>query len=568
MKPPVTELNEKEAELMNRDMIRTSITSAALCAVGMTPSVATAAQPNVVVILSDDAGYSDLGVFGGEVESPNLDCLARGGTVFSRCYNTARCSPTRAALLTGHYPQKVGMGDLGAMKFDIGHSQYRGMLDPDFPVVAELLRPAGYRTLMVGKWDVGGDAYMNKALWERWYPDIPYTEEGRLRFFNALPLQRGFDRFFGMPKGQANFFYNPPPNNRQFYEGNQEAEITQLNWYSTDGMTDRAIDYVNEAVGDAKPFFLYLAYQAPHLPLQAPAALVTKYEKLYQSAELAEFQRRRVAALQKLDMLPKNLDWESGSPLSAFYLQSGKQFATEEKKTDWIRRMATYAAMQEIMDRNIGRLVEVLRERGVLDNTVIFYLSDNGTAGDLGRLGNTPFTGSKALLWEGGMRTPMIVWQGGHSGCGRIVSTAVSVMDITPTLLELAGVSLPGDGPAMDGRSIVSALRGEPLPEPEMLNWDLYGQKAVLQDGRWKLLVNPGWYDVTKRYPEPVYELYDLAADPAEVNNLAAQFPEKVQALLTAHERWEKENNIIPYAKAIEMGLGRDSASSVGKSKQ
>jgi arylsulfatase len=166
------------------------------------------------------------------------------------------------------------------------------------------------------------------------------------------------------------------------------------------------------------------------------------------------------------------------------------------------------------------------------------------------------------------MRTPMIVWQGGHSGCGRIVSTAVSVMDITPTLLELAGVSLPVDGPAMDGRSIVPALRGEPLPEPEMLHWDLYGQKAVLQDGRWKLLVNPGWYDVTRLYTEPVYELYDFAADPCEVNNLAAQFPEKVQSLLTAHERWEKENNIIPYAKAIEMGLGRDSASSVGKSKQ
>lgn len=185
-------------------------------------------RPNIVLIIADDLGYSDLGWFGGEAHTPHLDRMAGEGLVFARGYNSARCSPTRAALLTGHYPQGVGMGDLGGERFDIGHPVYRGSLDPDIPTVAEILGAAGYATWMAGKWHLGGQTAVNQAFVNRWYPGRDLTSI-RERLFQALPMQRGFDRFFGLLTGEATYFVNPPEN-RFYYDGNELARIETENW--------------------------------------------------------------------------------------------------------------------------------------------------------------------------------------------------------------------------------------------------------------------------------------------------------------------------------------------------
>ncbi len=514
---------------------------------------------NIILILADDAGYSDIGAFGGQAATPHLDRMAKEGLVFARCYNSGRCSPTRAAMLTGHYPQRVGMGDLGGERFDIGHPVYRGTLDPKVPTVAEMLSGAGYATWMAGKWHLGGQPQVGEAFIEQWYPG-GNLEAIRKRLYDAMPQQRGFQRFFGLLAGEASYFVNPPKN-RFYFDGNQLAAIREDNWYATSGTTERAVNWICTHPGD-NPFFLYLAFQAPHSPLMAPEAVVAPYRQLYEAADIAELQRNRVAALKNKGLVPPGLAWMTRNPQGASRMQADPIFGSDEAKAKWVEEFATFTAMIDLMDRAIGQVIAAVEARGELDNTMFVFLSDNGAPGFLGRMANTPFTGSKAQLWEGGIRTPLVVWQPGHHMGGRVVDEAVSIMDLTPTFLEIANVNYPetfaGETPPSPiGRSLVPALAGETLASPAMLHWDLYGQKAVIQDGRWKLLINPGWWEQIKDRTKPQYELYDLSADPAETNDLGAAMPEKILELEASHSAWEKQLNIISYAEALQRGLGR-----------
>jgi arylsulfatase A-like enzyme len=519
-------------------------------------------RPNIVLIIADDMGYSDLGWFGGEARTPHLDRMAGEGVVFARGYNSARCSPTRAALLTGHYPQRVGMGDLAGERYDIGHPVYQGTLDPKIPTVAEILGAAGYATWMAGKWHLGGQPEINQAFVNRWYPGRDLTSI-RERLFQALPMQRGFDRYFGLLTGEATYFVNPPKN-RFYYDGNELARIETENWYATSGTTARAVDWIAQHKGEA-PFFLYLAYQAPHKPLMAPEAVIAPYRERYAQADIGALQRQRVAALEAKGLVPTGIEWHSLNPQAASRMQADPTFPDPQARKEWAEEFATYTAMIDLMDQAIGEVVAAVEVRGQLDNTVFFFLSDNGTFGFLGRMGNTPFAGSKAQLWEGGIRTPILVWLPAKPGGGRVFNEAVSVMDLAATLLDLAGAVYPqtfGEAtlPEPVGRSLVPVLEGGSIQSPVYLHWDLYGQKAVLQDGRWKLLINPGWWHEIRDRREPVYELYDLHQDPAEVNNLAAAMPDKVQELAAAHAAWEAELDILPYAEALQRGLGRNQA--------
>jgi arylsulfatase A-like enzyme/acetyl esterase/lipase len=541
-----------------RRFLLSSLVGCALCnaASGAEPK-----RPNIVLIIADDMGYSDLGGFGGEAHTPHLDRMAREGLVFARGYNSGRCSPTRAALLTGHYPQRVGMGDLGGERFDIGHPVYRGTLDPNIPTVAEILGAAGYATWMAGKWHLGGQPEINQAFVDRWYPgrDLASIRE---RLFQALPMQRGFDRYFGLLAGEAPYFVHPPEN-RFYYDGNELAQIETENWYATSGTTARAVDWISKHEGGA-PFFLYLAYQAPHKPLMAPEAVIAPYRERYATADIGALQRKRVAGLEAKGLVPPGMEWHSLNPQAASRMQGDPTFPDPEARMKWVDDFATYTAMIDLMDQAIGEVVAAVETRGELDNTVFLFLSDNGTFGFLGRMGNTPFAGSKAQLWEGGIRTPILVWQPARPGGGRVFNQAVSLMDLAATFLDLAGVDYPrtfrdATPPEPVGRSLLPVLEGGSIQSPAYLHWDLYGQKAVLQDGRWKLLMNPGWWHEIRNRREPVYELYDLREDPAEVNDLAAAMPDKVQELVAVHAAWEAELDVLPYAEALQRGLGRTS---------
>ncbi|AKJ64038.1 sulfatase-like hydrolase/transferase [Kiritimatiella glycovorans] len=514
-------------------------------------------RPNIVFIMSDDSGYSDPGFCGGEIETPNLDRLARGGMKWTQFYNAARCSPTRAAVMTGRWPQEVGMGDLAGFKFDAGVSCYRGIVDQSVPMIPEILGPAGYHTMMAGKWHLGGQKIKAQgAGWQAYYPGRELTPEIREFYFNGMPKQRGFDRFFGLLGGEWHYFVNPPPN-KQYYEGNELAVIDEPHWYSTRGCTDKAIEYLREARRqDDRPFFLYLPYQAPHHPLEAPKAVVEKYRALYFNTDPHQLEERRVERMKRMGILPEDADY---TPRLA---GPRNGFPSEEKRTEWLEQVCVHAAMQEVMDGEIGRVVETLREMGELEHTLICYCSDNGAAGKMGHLGNTPFQGSKALLWEGGSRSPLIAHWPGVIPAGTTNHTAASVLDLMPTFLDAAGVSYPASfrGNRLDtppGRSLMPAFRGGSVDAPEYLHWDLYGQKAVVYRGRWKLLINPGWWVHIKDNEEPVLELYDLDRDPAETRNLASSRPELVEQLRRAQRAWEDRYEVTPYGEAIEKGLGR-----------
>ena len=482
---------------------------------------AVGSKPNIILIMADDLGFSDLGCYGGEIETPHIDRLAEGGVRFSGFKNTCRCAPSRASLLTGRYQHAVGVGRMTANDFQ--RPAYRGQLSLDAPTLAEILKAEGYGTGIVGKWHL--------TVTDKNSPQKP-----------VFPLDRGFDFFHGTWWGAKDYF------SPQFMMTNREhlpegKDAYPRDYYLTEDLSKQAIQFVKARIEEDRPFFLYLAHYAPHKPIQAPADRVEKCLKRYKVG-FEQLQKERFARQQALGVLPEKTRLAAGMP-------AWKKLSSEQQMK-WARTMATYAAMIEIMDDGIGSLIDLLKEQGEFENTLILFLSDNGSTSEgkggkgsqsFPMLSNTPYRGQKAQTWEGGTSSPLIVsWPDRlKEHAGTVRHGRCHIIDILPTCLEATEVEFPdsfrGKAPAAPhGSSLLSAAGGlEALPERPLF-WEHGGSRAVYQDG-WKL--------VAERRGAP-WKLYHLRNDPVEQKQLNKEFPDRVDTLKALWHAWAEAYDVVP----------------------
>ena len=524
---------------------------ASLCLLGNSLFAAEtkAAKPNIVLIMADDMGYSDLGCFGSEIPTPNLDALAADGLRLTQFYNTARCSPTRAALQTGLNPHQAGMGRLAEETIGTTTKHpdgYLGYLNNHCVTLAEVLRSAGYHTYMAGKWHLG---QRDESKW---------------------PLQRGYDRYYGILAGATS--YLRPTGQRGLTLGNQQLPPpTDTNYYTTDAFTDFAIQTVREnKKGD--PFFLYLAFNAPHWPLQAKPDDIAKFVGKYR-AGWDKLREERYARQLKIGIVSPDWPLSTRDPGARAW-----DALTPEQQTNLDYRMAVYAAQVYRLDWNVGRLIATLRERGELDNTLIVFLSDNGACAepytDLGggkqsdinnpavmnavsygqgwaNMSDTPFRRFKSHLHEGGIAAPFIVhWPAGlKTKPGALDDTPGYLTDIMPTFMEVSGAKYPQEFKgqkitSLEGRSLMPILSAAPVKiAPRVLCWEQYGFKAV-RDGDLKAEFSPNnQYD---HLDSNRWELYDLAKDRTEMHDLAAEHPDELKKLQAEWTAWADRSQVFP----------------------
>ena len=526
---------------MNRRTFLGSMGALGLSALGAGAADAPGGErPNIIVILADDMGFSDIGCFGGEIETPNLDRFAAGGMRFTQAYSCARCCPTRASLLTGLYPHQAGIGHMtneADRRFDYGHPSYRGDLTWNSVTLAEVLGAAGYHTYMAGKWHVGTP----RGMW---------------------PRDRGFEHYFGIIRGACNYF-KPGPDKLLTLEDTPVEEVPE-DFYTTNAFTNHAIRFI-EAQTDDAPFFLYLAYNAPHWPLNALPEDVEKYRQRYGEGwdalreERFKRQREMGMATEAWRLSPRDARVPPWSKLP------------ERRREELALRMALYAAQVDRMDQNIGRLADMLEKSGKLDNTLILFLSDNGACAEGKKFGggpakqlgtkegyfltygrgwanasNTPFQRYKHWVHEGGIASPMIAhWPKGMKSAlrGGICREAVHLIDFMPTLAEVANAEYPEEFgghriPPMEGRPLSPLLRGE-APEPRTLFWEHEGNRAVRQ-GKWKLVSAHARGDKQ-------WHLYDLETDRSELNDLKKRHPERAHDLAARYAAWAERCGVLPW---------------------
>ncbi len=520
------------------------------------------ARPNVILILVDDMGFSDLGVTGSEIRTPNIDLLATQGALLTSMYNCARCCPTRASLLTGLYPHNAGVGHMGA---DLGSPAYQGFLRNDSATIAEVLRASGYRTCMSGKWHVAGD-FMAREVDSWRVGDIDHP----------TPRQRGFDRFYGIVDGVTNFF-SP----HFMLEDDNRVEVFPEDFYFTDAITDKAIGMVEEAVADEKPFFLYLAHAAPHWPLHALPEDIARYDGVYDQGWDA-IRTARHEEMNGRNILRKNWD------ISPRYQDVPPW--EDIKLKDWeASKMAAYAAMVDHMDQSVGRLIAALKRLGQYEDTLILFLSDNGgcaefmaedgwakffpnqtldgrkiTMGNIpglrpgdaltfqsydkpwANVSNTPFRLFKHYVHEGGISTPLIAHWPKRIGVGNVVHEPCHVVDVLPTILAATGSSyLPELGghkiQPLQGEPFLDLLEGKEWTRAQPIFFEHEGNCAV-RHGRFKLV---------RQYGQD-WELYDMDADRTELNDLARSKFLRLWADLTAqYEDWVEKTGVLDWDIAL-----------------
>lgn len=488
--------------------------------------------PNIVIIMADDMGFSDLGSYGGEIETQYLDLLARRGVRFTQFYNTGRCCPTRASLLTGLYPHQAGMGGMvSSVESAPEAGPYQGYLNETSVTIAEVLRQHGYKTYQSGKWHVGEKK-------EHW------------------PTERGFDQYFGLISGASSYFevIEDQPRIRQMALNDEPWTPPDEGFYMTDAISDHAESFIRDHVQAHKrstPFFLYVPYTAPHWPLHALPEDVEIYDGVY-DAGWGVLREQRFKRMKQLGIV-------DGSLALPEMPASVPDWENVEDKALWARRMEVYAAMVHRMDLGIGRIIKALDETKTIRNTVIFFLSDNGGSPEdvTGRnlhkaasvvgerdsydayrepwahLSNTPFRYYKSWTHEGGIATPLIVyWQGGLQEPGRLIHEPGHVIDLMATSLDLAGVPYPESRNGhtitpVEGKSLLPVLQGEAAATGS-LYWEHFGARAIRQ-GNMKLVAGKDGLP---------WELYDLEADRNELQDLAASYPDTVQAMATAWQTW------------------------------
>lgn len=530
-------------------------------------------RPNIVLIMADDLGYSDIGCYGGEIETPNLDYLANNGLRFTRFYNTSRCCPTRAALLTGVYNHQAGIGE---MTMDRGAPGYRGTLSQNTVTLAEVLKDAGYHTGMVGKWHVSNTIEQptkeEQAKWLNHQATHPLFSP-----IEQYPTSRGFEKYFGNIWGVVDFF-DP----FSLVSGTKPVTSVPKDYYHTDAIHDTAIAYIKEFSKGKKPFFLYVAETAPHWPLHALPDDIKKYENTYKAGwdAIRESRYKKMISLGLID--------PAKTPLSPRFQSDLKWEDNKDKEWD-ARAMAVHAAMIDRMDKGIGRLINALKEAGQLDNTLILFLSDNGASPEVaarygpgfdrpgetrdGRkivypvnkevlpgsetsfasigprwanVSNTPYRYAKEDSYEGGIRTPLIAFwpKGITTGKGSISAKVGHVMDFMATFTELAGAKYPQsyNGNAikpLQGISLAPAFGGQKTGGHAVLFNEHFGAKYV-RDAEWKLVA---------RRDEP-WHLYKINDDETETSDLAAQYPDVVQRLEKEWQEWADKNQVLPKPKA------------------
>lgn len=476
------------------------------------------ASPNIILILCDDMGFSDLGCYGSEVHTPNIDELAEKGIRFSQFKNTGRSCPSRASLLTGHYQHDVGMGWMTAV--DEHRPGYRGEITKEIPTIAEVMRANGYSTYMSGKWHLTlDDAF-----------DAPN---------GSYPAQRGFDKYYGCLSGGGSY-YTPTPVYHNL------TRITEFpdDYYYTTAITDSAVSYIRQHPTD-KPMFMYVAHYAPHLPLQAPAARVEKCKERYKVG-YDVLRKQRFARLKEMGFIPESMELpvyqkEFGGKRPAW------EALTQQQQERWITDMATYAAMIEIVDDGIGQLVETVKQKGMLDNTIFIFLSDNGATKEGGYLGqlmadlsNTPYREYKSRCFQGGTSTPFILTYGNpekNKNKGGICRQPAHIIDVLPTCMDITSAHYPKQFKKnLPGISLLPAIAGKKTKSRELF-FEHQASCAIISD-HWKL-VRAGRHDT--------WELINLSTDPFEMKDLSGQYPSLVRKLEGKWNKWAEQNHVFPF---------------------
>jgi arylsulfatase len=555
-------------------LLRQFVSALLLCAATCsTPICAetTESRPNVLIILADDVGFSDLGCYGGEVATPNLDALAKDGLRFTQFYNTARCCPTRASLLTGLYPHKAGMGHMTGE--DHGADGYRGDLNKQCVTIAEVLKDSGYRSYAIGKWHISNSAR----------PDGPQ---------HNWPLQRGFEKYYGTIWGAASYFDPGICRGNTWYSKENDPEYHNDNYYFTNALGDNAITFLQQHRKQSpdKPFFMYTAFTAAHWPLMAQEKDIAKYKWRF-DAGYDKLRHERLARMQKMGIIdPK---WDLSPTVGDL---------DKVKNREWeLRCMEVYAAMLDCLDQNVGKLVSELKKEGQYDNTLILFMQDNGAcAEEIGREANpheptqkfpalrpdelpsgghpkqtrdgktlgtgvgvmpggpdtyisygkswanvsdTPFREYKHWVHEGGIGTPLIAhWPKGipKQMDNKFISEPSHLIDIMATCVDVAHATYPTEHNGqkivpMQGKSLVPLLTGQSFKRGKPIFWEHEGNRAV-RDGKWKLVAKEN---------EP-WELYDMENDRTEMHDLAAQQPDRVKEMAAAWDDYAAKSNVLP----------------------
>ena len=518
--------------LIPRHSLLTAVLLTLVAFVFQAPAVA-AERPNIVIVMVDDMGFSDIGCYGSEIPTPNLDALAANGLRFTQFYNTGRCCPTRATLLTGLYAHQAGVGH---MTNDYGVPGYRGALNNRCVTIGDVARSAGYLSLASGKWHVGH------------------------REPSMLPRARGFDRFYGVPEGGG--FYFQVKQGRTILLNDDvlhsPAKPVPDGWYSTDAWTEYGLKFIDEATAADKPFLLYLAHNAPHFPLQATAEDIARFRGKYKAGwdQLSEERYRR-----QIDMRLIDESWEKTG--RADNVAEWKSLP-KDKQNRFEHLMAAYAACVWRMDRSVGTLVDGLRERGILDNTLILFLSDNGGCAEGGVAGkstgdpttpksnwfcgksrawmqDTPFRKFKHYNHEGGTASPLIAhWPVGIKSKGEFRRQPSHVVDLMATVIDLTGAEYPAEhnGHSIlppEGTSLRPAFDNQSLNR-DSLFWEHEGNAAI-RKGDWKLVRLGG---------KGAWELYNLKTDRTEQHDLASQHSDRVRDLSTEWHAWAERCNVSP----------------------
>ncbi|WP_367873979.1 arylsulfatase [Luteolibacter sp. Populi] len=513
------------------------------------------AKPNIVVMLVDDMGWSDLACYGSELKTPNLDALAKNGLRFTQFYNGARCCPTRASLLTGLYAHQAGVGHMTEERRDENgkvRPGYSGRLNDTSVTIPEVLGKAGYFTAMTGKWHVGQN-------------------------HGVKPEERGFQRTLTAAAG--GFYFPDSRGTKVFYNGKdvgKDGDPLPKDWYASDLWPSFGLKFIDEAIAEKKPFFLYNAFNAPHFPLQAPAEDIARWrgkfkvgwDKLREERYRRQIESGLIDSKWPLSARPEDVPaWDSLS-------------AEDQDRYDHL--MAIYAAVIERMDKGVGILVKGLRQRGQLDNTLILFLSDNGGNAEQGvrgrsngdhlgdaqsdvfigktwaTLNNTPFVRYKHYTDEGGISTPLIVhWPAviKDQRRGALEKQPGHLIDILATAVDVAGAEYPAEfkGKAItpkEGVSLLPAFKGEKLARTAPIFWEHEGNRAV-REGDLKLVA----------LEDQPWRLYDLAADRSEQHDLAAGKPEIVKELAAKWDTWAARAKVLPLGAWRDSGAGNPQGS-------
>lgn len=527
-------------------------------------------RPNIVLIMADDLGYSDIGAYGGEIKTPNLDYLASQGIRYKRFYNTSRCCPSRAALLTGVYNHNAGIGEMTTDRHVDG---YRGALGTDVVTLAEVLKDAGYRTAMSGKWHVSNTVEQDTPEAQLDWLNHK-TEHPLFSPLEQYPTNRGFEKYFGTLWGVVDYF-DP----FSLVSGTTPIKSVPKNYYHTDAINDSAATYIKDFSKGDQPFFLYVAQNAPHWPLQAKPEDIEKYKDTYKGGwdAIREARYNRMVKMGIIDPETTKLSPRINDELT---------WGNNPDKEWGARAMAVHAAMVDEMDQGIGSIIDALKKSGELDNTLIIFLSDNGaspedcskygkgfdrpgqtrdgkeiiypvnkkvfpgpqtTFASIGQrwanVANTPYQYAKEQSYEGGVRTPMIAfWPKGITAKRGAMSNHVGhVMDFMATFIEIAKAKYPSvyKGKSIkpiQGLSLTSSFKGQENGGHEFL-FNEHFKARYARSKQWKLVSLSN---------DTTWHLYKIKDDETELNDLAAKFPEKVKDLSERWHKWAIDNHALP----------------------